>query len=115
MKDFRNGNIGYRDAKIVSDSVWRNPKGALQINMKIDEGRRYYFRNIAWKGNTIYESVVLNQVLGIQKGDSYNADLLEQRLRFSQDGRDISSLYMDNGYLFFSIEPTEVADRKSVV
>lgn len=103
------GNIGYRDAKIVSDSIWREKDGDLQIHIKIDEGRRYYFRNIAWKGNSIYDAVVLNQVLGIQKGDAYNADLLEQRLRFSQDGRDISSLYMDNGYLFFNIEPTEVA------
>ncbi len=103
------GNLGYRDAKIVSDSVWREKDGDLQINIKIDEGRRYFFRNIAWKGNSIYESQVLNQVLGIQRGDAYNAELLEQRLRFSQDGRDVSSLYMDNGYLFFNVEPTETA------
>ena len=102
-------NIGYRDAKITSDSIWREKDGDLQIKMKIDEGRRYYFRNIAWKGNSIYDGKVLTQVLGIQKGDIYNQELLEQRLRFSQDGRDISSLYMDNGYLFFNVEPTEVS------
>jgi outer membrane protein insertion porin family len=102
-------NIGYRDAKIASDSIWREKDGDLQIKMKIDEGNRYYFRNIAWKGNTIYTTDQLTQVLGIQKGDVYNQELLEQRLRFSQDGRDISSLYMDDGYLFFNVEPTEVA------
>ncbi len=102
-------NIGFRDAQITSDSVWREKDGDIKIHMKINEGRRYYFRNIAWKGNSIYESQVLTQVLGIQKGDIYNAELLEQRLRFSQDGRDVSSLYMDNGYLFFNVEPTEVA------
>ncbi|MBL7816664.1 MAG: outer membrane protein assembly factor BamA [Saprospiraceae bacterium] len=103
------GNIGFRDAQVVSDSIWREKDGDLKIHMKINEGRRYYFRNIVWKGNSIYESQVLSQVLGIQKGDIYNAELLDQRLRFSQDGRDVSSLYMDNGYLFFNVEPTEVA------
>lgn len=102
-------NIGYRDAQIATDTVYREADGDLQIHMKINEGRRYYFRNIVWKGNSIYESKVLTQVLGIQKGDVYNQELLEQRLRFSQDGRDISSLYMDNGYLFFNVDPTEVA------
>lgn len=103
------GNIGYRDAQILMDTIYREKDGDLQIHMKIDEGRRYYFRNIAWKGNSIYESQILTQVLGIQKGDIYNQELLEQRLRFSQDGRDISSLYMDNGYLFFNVDPTEIA------
>jgi outer membrane protein insertion porin family len=102
-------NIGYRDAQIVSDSVWREKDGDLKIHMKINEGRRYYFRNITWKGNSIYEAETLSKVLGIQRGDVYNGELLENRLRFSQDGRDVSSLYMDNGYLFFNVEPTEVS------
>jgi outer membrane protein insertion porin family len=102
-------NIGYRDAQIVSDSVWREKDGDLMVNLKISEGRRYYFRNITWKGNSIYEAETLSKVLGIQKGDIYNGELLETRLRFSQDGRDVSSLYMDNGYLFFNVEPTEVS------
>lgn len=102
-------NIGYRDAQILSDSVYREKDGDLKVDIKINEGRRYYFRNITWKGNSIYNSQVLTQVLGIQKGDVYNHELLEQRLRFSQDGRDVSTLYMDDGYLFFNIEPTEVA------
>ena len=103
------GTLGYRDAQIVTDSIWREKDGDLQIKMKIAEGSRYYFRNVAWKGNSIYTADQLTQVLGIQKGDVYNQELLEQRLRFSQDGRDISSLYMDNGYLFFNVDPTEVS------
>jgi len=102
--------IGFRDAKVVSDSIYRDKKsGNLEILMRIEEGRRYYFRDITWKGNSIYDPKVLTQVLGIQKGDIYNQELLENRLRFSQDGRDVSSLYMDNGYLFFNVEPTETS------
>ncbi len=102
-------SIGFRDAKIEKDSIWREKDGDVRIHLTIDEGRRYYFRNIAWKGNTIYESPFLSQVLGINRGDVYNAELLENRLKFSQDGRDISSLYLDNGYLFFNCDPVEVA------
>ncbi len=102
-------NKGYRDAAILGDSIWRNEKGQLMVNMKVDEGKRYYFRNITWKGNSIRDTSTLSQVLGINKGDVYNTELLENRLKFSQDGRDVSSLYMDYGYLFFNIEPTEIA------
>ncbi len=102
--------LGFRDAKIVSDSIARDKKtGNLNIQMRIDEGKRYYFRNITWKGNAVYEAKVLTQVLGIQKDDVYNQELLENRLRFSPDGQDVSSLYMDNGYLFFNVEPTEIS------
>lgn len=101
--------IGYRDARVVRDSIWRNKKGQLMMHLTIDEGNRYYFRNIAFKGNTIYESKYLDQVLGIKKGDVYNAELLQTRLSFSQDGRDISSLYLDNGYLFFNSETIETS------
>ena len=102
-------NIGFRDARVVGDSVWREDDGDLKVMIKVDEGNRYYFRNIAWKGNSIYESQTLADVLGIEKGDVYNQELLETRLRFSQDGRDVSSLYLDNGYLFFQVDPVEVA------
>ena len=101
--------IGYRDARIVRDSVWRNDKGALMIDIYLNEGRRYYFRHLAWKGNTIYETKFLDQVLGIKRGDVYNQELLDTRLSFSQDGRDISSLYLDNGYLFFRVDPVETS------
>ncbi|HMQ46777.1 MAG TPA: outer membrane protein assembly factor BamA [Saprospiraceae bacterium] len=101
--------LGYRDAKILSDSIWREEDGDLRIHLTIDEGNQYYFRNITWKGNSIYETATLTEVLGISAGDIYNQELLETRLRFSQDGRDISTLYMDNGYLFFQVDPIEVA------
>ncbi len=102
-------NNGYRDARVVSDSIWRNKKGEIMIQMNIEEGNRYYFRNIVWKGNTLYETKYLDQILGINKGDVFNQDLLNTRLSFSQDGRDISSLYLDNGYLFFRVDPVETA------
>ena len=101
--------LGYRDAQILYDSLWRNKDGELMIKLKIDEGNQYYFRNIAWKGNSIYETQTLSDVLGIEKGEIYNQELLDTRLRFSQDGRDVSTLYMDNGYLFFQVDPIEVA------
>ncbi len=101
--------IGFRDARILNDSIWRNDKGQLMIHMDIDEGNRYFFRNISWKGNSIYDSERLSTVLGIQKGEVYNQELLETRLRFSMDGRDISTLYMDNGYLFFQVDPIETS------
>lgn len=102
-------NIGYRDARIVSDSFWRNEDERVMLQLTIDEGNQYYFRNITWKGNSIYPTETLETYLGIEKGDVYNQELLETRLRFSQDGRDVSTLYMDNGYLFFQVDPTEVA------
>jgi outer membrane protein insertion porin family len=101
--------IGYRDAVISNDSVWREKDGDLMVKLNIDEGKRYYFRSIQWKGNSIYESEQLQRVLGINRGDVYNQELLENRLRYSQDSRDVSSLYMDNGYLFFNVDPVEVA------
>ena len=102
-------NSGYRDAQIVKDSLWRNDKGELVLAIEVNEGNQYYFRNISWKGNSIYPSETLSEVLGIAKGDVYNQELLEERLRFSQEGRDVSTLYMDNGYLFFNVDPVEVA------
>ncbi len=98
-------NIGFRDARVLGDSIWREEDGDLKMIIKVDEGNRYYFRNIGWKGNSIYDSQTLSDVLGIEKGDVYNQELLETRLRFSQDGRDVSSLYLDNGYLFFQVDP----------
>lgn len=101
--------IGFRDARIVNDSIWREKDGDLHLRLTVSEGNRYFFRNITWKGNSIYTNEMLSQVLGIEKGDVYNQELLETRLTFSQEGRDINSLYMDNGYLFFQADPVEVA------
>jgi outer membrane protein insertion porin family len=106
--------VGFRDALITKDSMFRlkNEEGIeedMVIALSIDEGQRYYFRNIKWKGNSIYKDEQLTEVLGIAPGDIYNDELLQTRLNFSQDGRDINSLYMDNGYLFFRVTPVEVA------
>ena len=101
--------IGFRDAVITSDSLYREPNGDLSIRINFDEGKRYFFRDIEFKGNVLYSDKQLNDVLGINKGDVYNKELLEQRLSFAQDGRDISSLYLDDGYLFFRADPIETS------
>lgn len=107
-------NNGYRDARILNDTVLREGN-LLRIKLKISEGNRYVFRKIAFKGNTIYPTERLREIVGIEKGDPFDAAKLEQRMRFSQDNRDISSLYMDNGYLFFRIDPIETSiDRDSI-
>jgi outer membrane protein insertion porin family len=102
-------NAGFRDAKIVGDSIWRDENGELRISMTVDEGKQYFFRTIRWKGNSLYTDDQLNAILGILPGDVYNEELLQNRLNFSFDGRDISSLYLDDGYLSYNCEPTEVA------
>ena len=105
---------GFKNASIVMDTVTR-PGKHLLIQLKIDEGNRFYFRNITWKGNALYTDEYLNAILGIVKGDIYNPELLNNRLKFSLDGRDISSLYLDDGYLAFEVTPAEVAIEKDSV
>jgi outer membrane protein insertion porin family len=105
----RYNEFGYRDAKIVKDSVYRNPDKTVNIDLVIEEGNRYYFRDIAWVGNTIYPDAFLNRVLRIQKGDVYNWDLLISNLTFNASEDDVTSLYMNDGYLFFSANPVEVS------
>ncbi len=100
---------GYRDAKILGDSLWREEDGDLMVKIWVDEGKRYYFRNISWKGNTKYTDEQLTTVLGISKGDVFNPEILDERLNFSLDGRDISSLYLDFGHLRYNVDPVEVA------
>ncbi len=98
---------GYRDAHIVSDSVYRIDNENLGIDIFIDEGNKYYFRNITWVGNKVYSSAFLSTVLGIMPGDVYNLELLETNLQYNPAGFDVSSLYMNNGYLFFNATPVE--------
>jgi len=107
--------LGFRDARITGDSIWRNEEGLLELKVFIDEGDKYYFGIINWKGNTLHSSDELNRILGIRKGEIYNEELLDKRLRFSLDGRDVSSIYMDDGYLFFSVEPTEIAVHNDTI
>jgi outer membrane protein insertion porin family len=100
---------GYRDAEIVVDSIYNYNDRKINIDFTIDEGPKYYFRKIIWTGNYIYNDKQLDAVLGISKGDVYNNDLIQKKLTFNPKGMDISGLYMDDGYLFFQINPIEVA------
>jgi len=107
--------LGYRDAKVVSDSVWREKDGDIRINVNLSEGNKYYYRNINFKGNTLYTDEQLNNRLGVKLGDTYNQEKLDGRLRFSMDGSDVSSLYLDDGYLAFNIDAVETAvDNDSI-
>jgi len=103
-------SLGYRDAQIIADTQYYNKEDNLQVDLKIDEGHKYYFGNITWKGNTKYKDSILTAILGIQKGDVYNIDILHKRLgKGAAEGGDIGSLYQDEGYLFFDAEPIETA------
>ena len=98
---------GYRDAKIVSDTIYDHDEKTINIELTISEGNKYYIRNITWTGNTKYTAKQLNEILAIQKGDVFNQTTLNTHLYMNPKGRDISSLYLDDGYLFFSITPIE--------
>ena len=105
-------SLGYRDAQIVEDTLVTDTSNArLYVNIKVNEGKKYYFGNITWKGNAKYPDSLLNTILGIHKGDIYNLDILNKRLgkEMSQEGGDISGYYQDDGYLFFRVEPVETA------
>ncbi|MCF8367254.1 MAG: BamA/TamA family outer membrane protein, partial [Bacteroidales bacterium] len=99
---------GYRDAKIISDSIYRHDEKTINIDINLDEGKRYYFGNITWVGNTKYTDEFLNSVLRIKKGDIYNKEALNTNLSFNPSGIDVSSLYLDDGYLFFQAVPMEI-------
>jgi outer membrane protein insertion porin family len=103
-------SLGFRDANIIADTTY-NVDGDLDVAIKLSEGHRYYFGNISWKGNTKYTDSLLSVILGIKKGDIYNSETLNKKLGTtpSAEGGDISSLYMDDGYLFFRITPVETA------
>jgi outer membrane protein insertion porin family len=102
-------NEGYKNMSILSDTTYRDKDGDIVVKLNIEEGKRHYFRNITWKGNSLYSDDQLYNILGLTKGDVYNPELLQNRLKFSLDGRDISSLYLDDGYLGFDITPVEIA------
>ena len=101
---------GFRDARIVKDTMYYVEPDRLEIDFTIDEGQRYYFRNITWTGNSVYSSDVLNGILMINKGDVYDVVTMEKRLfgGGKQNEYDVSKLYRDNGYLFFNIQPVEL-------
>lgn len=99
--------VGLRDAAIIRDTVYQLDEKNLKIEIHIDEGDKYYFGEMEWIGNSKYRTSFLDSVLGIKQGDLYNKSLFDQRLFGTGDGRDISSLYMDRGYLFFQVIPVE--------
>ncbi|MBI4931930.1 MAG: outer membrane protein assembly factor BamA [Bacteroidetes bacterium] len=99
---------GYRDATITKDTIYKIGSRFIGIDLFVNEGKKYYFRNITWVGNSKYSSKELDKNLGVKKGDVFNQSLLESRLFGNPNGTDVSSLYMDDGYLFFQVTPVEV-------
>ncbi len=109
---------GYRDARLVRDSVYFTKDGKhLSIDMVFDEGEKYYFRNITWTGNSVYPTEALNNILQIKKGDVYDMVTLNKRLKGGgkENEYDVSKLYRDNGFLFFQVTPVEVNIQKDSV
>ena len=114
--------LGYRNARVVMDTMWpvasedlnisankKKKQDRVKVKVKIYEGEPFYFRNITFSGNTVYPSELLAKHLRINKGDPYNKTTLETNLTYNPSGTDITSMYMDNGYLFFNVTPVEVA------
>lgn len=99
---------GYRDAEITLDSIYDVSNRAIALAYTVNEGDKYYFRNIIWKGNTKYTTGKLDSILSIKEGDIYNQSYLNQRISFDLNRPDITSYYMDDGYLFFRITPIEI-------
>jgi len=104
-------SLGFRDAEIEKDTVYHNAAGNLNIDMQMREGKKYYFGNLTWRGNTKYSDSLLSSILNIKRGDIYNREILFNKLGKTPtaEGGDVSGLYQDDGYLFFRIDPIETA------
>ena len=104
-------SLGFRDAVIEKDTLYHNAVGNLNIDIQLKEGRKYFFGNITWRGNTKYPDSLLSSILNIKKGEIYNREILYNKLGKTQtaEGGDISGLYQDDGYLFFNVDPIETA------
>ena len=98
--------LGYRDAVILEDSVWTVDEKHVNVYVKVEEGQKYYLRNITWVGNTVVTSDYLSAVLGMKKGDVYNQKFMKKRL--SEDEDAVGNYYWNNGYLFYNLDPVEV-------
>ena len=98
--------LGYRDAVIIEDSVWTVDEKHVNVFVKLEEGQKYYLRNITWVGNTVVTSDYLSAVLGMKKGDVYNQKQMKKRL--SEDDDAVGNYYWNNGYLFYNLDPVEV-------
>jgi len=97
---------GYRDAKIIRDTLIKNPDNTLKLVIEVEEGNQYFFNNITWVGNKKFSSSQLSRALKIRKGDIYDQVLLDKRLSIDDDA--VSNSYMDDGYLFFNVTPVEM-------
>ena len=109
---------GYRDARIIADTVVYNPKkNTVGIAITVEEGRKYYFGDIKYIGNTVYNNQQLNQLLGIKKGEVYNGVMLQKRIAdpTKPDGEDLTNLYQNNGYLFSNINAVEVRTANDTI
>ena len=107
--------LGFRDARFIKDSVTKNNNRSISLDIWVYEGKKFFFRDIKFVGNTKYSSKQLTDILKIKRGDTYNQSALEQNLSFNPNGYDISSLYMDDGYLFFQAIPVETqVDNDSI-
>ncbi len=108
---------GFRDARVISDTLTKIDENNIQLNIRIEEGNKYYFGDIDFVGNTVYTDRALAQVLGIKKGATYNGVLLRERIADNSkpDPNDVTSLYQNNGYLFSSINPVEVSAANDTI
>lgn len=114
LVDFYRAN-GYRDAEVISDTMYDYDDSSVDVEVKIYEGAQYFIRDIQFTGNYKYSDDSLRNMLGIEKGDIYNSAMLDSKLHGDATGRDISGLYLDDGYLFFNVNPVEVAvDEDSI-
>ena len=107
--------LGYRDARIESDTIYMNSDNTMTIEMTIDEGPLYTFGNITFSGNTIYSSEELSEILGIKNNDLFDQSILDERLYGSAEGTDISALYLNDGYLFFNATPIETSVKNKKI
>ncbi len=101
-------SLGYRDAKILKDTVYRFDEKTINLEITVSEGKKYFFRSIQWTGNGKHTTAELNSILSIKRGDVFDQSVLDSRLFMNPNGKDITSLYMDDGYLFFQVTPVEV-------
>ena len=100
-------SLGYRDARIVQDTSYSVSSELINIDISLEEGKKYYFGDITFIGNTKYETVLLTSILRINRGDIYDSQLLNERVSFDQNGNDVASVYLNNGYLFSQVIPIE--------
>lgn len=108
---------GFRDARIINDSIYKKDDKNIVLKINVEEGKKYYFGNINFIGNSVYTNTQLKRVLGITEGNVYNGVLLQERIEdaTNPEANDITNLYQNNGYLFSRINPVEVAVRNDTI